>query len=407
MPFDYRSGHPESSRGVLTRRTFLHRAGAAGVATLAGARGLFAAKYDLLIKGGRVIDPSRRLDAVRDVAITGGRIAAVEANLAAADAASTLDAAGKLVVPGLIDIHTHVRSKEMPSICLSNGVTSLLDAGSQGVDRIDEVIAAAKGAPNRVRILLNISRTGILPDGELMDISRVDVAAAQKVIAANRDLIVGVKARLSRTVAGKNDLEALRRAQAITGPLKLPVMIHMGDTVSPLPEILALLKPGDIVTHLYAPPPHGIFDKNGRVLPEVIAARKRGIWFDVGNGRVAHITWALAESGLKQKFLPDTISSDWTDAGRTDQVFDFPNVLSKFLLLGLPVGEVIAMGTANAARAVAPFKDLGTLRVGATADVSVLEIREGEFEFVDNDNTKRTGKQKLFTAAAIIGGKKA
>ena len=407
MPFDYRSGHPEPSRGVLTRRTFLHRAGAAGVAAVAGARGLFAAKYDLLIKGGRVIDPSRRLDAVRDVAITGGRIAAVDANLAAADAASTLDAAGKLVVPGLIDIHTHVRSKEMPSICLSNGVTSLLDAGSQGVDRIDEVVAAAKSAPNRVRILLNIARTGILPDGELMDISRVDVAAAQKVIAANRDLIVGVKARLSRTVAGKNDLEALRRAQAITGPLKLPVMIHMGDTVSPLPEILALLKPGDIVTHLYAPPPHGIFDDRGRVLPEVIAARKRGIRFDVGNGRVAHITWALAESGLKQKFLPDTISSDWTDAGRTDQVFDFPNVLSKFLLLGLPVGEVIGMGTANAAHAVAPFKDLGTLRVGATADVSVLEIREGEFEFVDNDNTKRTGKAKLFATAAIVGGKKA
>jgi dihydroorotase len=376
------------------------------VAAVAAGRRLFAAKYDLVIKGGRVIDPGARQVAMRDVGIAGGRITAVEANLTAADAASTIDATGKLVVPGLIDIHTHVRSKEMPSICVSNGVTSLLDAGSQGVDRIDEVIDAAKGAPNRVRILLNVARTGILPDGELMDISRVDVAAAQKVIAAHRDLIVGVKARLSRSVAGKNDMEALRRAQAITAPLKLPVMIHMGDTVSPLPDLLALLKPGDIVTHLYAPPPHGIFDEAGRVLPEVIAARKRGVWFDVGNGRIAHITWALAESGLKEKFLPDTISTDWTDAGRTDQVFDFPNVLSKFLLLGLPLGQVIAMGTANAARAVAPFKDLGTLRVGAVADVAVLELRDGEFEFVDNDNTKRTGKQKLFATAAIVGGKK-
>jgi dihydroorotase len=360
----------------------------------------------LLITGGRVIDPSRRLDAVRDVAIAGGRIAAVESNLAAADAASTIDASGKLVVPGLIDIHTHVRSKEMPSICLSNGVTSLLDAGSQGVDKIDEVIAAAEGAPNRVRILLNIARTGILPDGELMDLSRVDVAAAQKVIAAHRDVIIGVKARLSRTVAGKNDLEALRRAQAITGPMKLPVMIHMGDTVSPLPDLLALLKPGDIVTHMYAPPPHGIVDESGRVLPEVLAARKRGVWFDIGNGRVAHITWAEAERGLKQKFMPDTISSDWTDAGRTDQVFDFPNVLSKFLLLGVPVDQVIAMGTTNAARVIPGFKDLGTLRVGAAGDVAILELRQGEFEFVDNYKGTRTGTQKLFPAGAVIGGKR-
>jgi dihydroorotase len=391
---------------MFTRRAFLSRAGVAGVAVAVDARQLFAAKYDLLIKGGRVIDPARRLNAMRDVGIAGGRIAAVAANLATADAASTIDATGKLVVPGLIDIHTHARSKEMPAICLSNGVTSLLDAGSQGVDGIDEVIAAAKGAPNRVRILLNVARTGILPDGELMDIGRVDVAAAQKVIAANRDLIVGVKARLSRTVAGKNDLEALRRAQAITAPLKLPVMIHMGDTVSPLPEILELLKPGDIVTHMYAPPPHGIFDDSGRVLPDVLAARKRGIWFDIGNGRVAHIAWAEAERGLKQKFPPDTISSDWTDAGRTDQVFDFPNVLSKFLVLDMPVDQVIAMGTTNAARAVASFKDLGTLRVGAVADVAVLELRDGQFEFVDNYKGTRTGTRKLFATAVVNGGRR-
>ena len=366
-----------------------------------------AARYDLLIKGGRVIDPARRVDRVMDVAISGGRIAAVEPGIRVSDAGEVMSAAGKLVVPGLIDIHTHARSKEMPSICLSDGVTSMVDGGSQGADRIDEVVEVAKGAPNLVRILLNVARTGILGEGELMDIARADVAAARQAIERHRDVIVGVKARLSETVAGTNDLEAVRRAQAMVAPFKLPVMVHVGQTRSPLPAILALLKPGDIVTHVYAPPPNGIFDDKGRLLPEVIAARRRGIWFDVGNGRIAHITWSTAERALEQGFPPDTISSDWTDAARTSQVFDFPNVLSKFLLLGMPLDQVIARGTANAARVFPAFSDRGTLRVGRPADVAVLELRGGSFEFVDNDNTMRTGRQKLVTTAVTVGGKPA
>jgi dihydroorotase len=183
-------------------------------------------------------------------------------------------------------------------------------------------------------------------------------------------------------------------------------MVHIGDTMSPLPAVLALLKPGDIVTHMYAPPPHGIFDDRGAVLPEVIAARKRGIWFDIGNGRIGHITWSVAEDALRKGVAPDTISSDWTDAGRTDQVFDFPNVLSKFLLLGMPLEQVIARGTVNAAKTIPGYGAFGTLRVGAPADVTVLDLRDGAFEFVDNANTKRVGKQKLFAAATIFAGKR-
>jgi len=366
---------------------------------------MLAAPYDLVIRGGRVIDPTRRLDSLMDVAISGGKIANVLPAGSATDAVNTFDATGKLVVPGLIDIHTHARSKEMPSICLADGVTSLVDAGSQGADRIDDVVSVAKSAPNRVRILLNIARTGILPDGELMDISRVDVAAARKAVDRHRDFIVGVKARLSRSVAGENDLEALRRAQAIVEPSRLRVMVHVGDTASPLPAILALLKTGDIVTHVYSPPPHGIFDESGKVLPEVVAARRRGVRFDIGNGRVGHITWDVAEQALRQKFLPDTISSDWTDVARKDQVFDFPNVLSKFLALGMPLDQVIERATIQAAHTFPAFGDLGTLRVGSSADISVLELRSGDFEFVDNANMPRKGATKLFAHATVVAGK--
>ena len=267
---------------MLTRRTFLQTTAAAGAATLTGAADLCAATYDLVIRGGRVIDPSRRLDSMMDVAVSRGKIAAILPSGTAKDAAEVFDAAGKLVLPGLIDIHAHTRTKEMPALCLADGVTAIVDGGSRGADQIDEIVAIAKGAPNRVRVLLNIARTGILPEGELLDIGQVDVAAARKAIERHRDVIVGVKARISRTVAGTNDLEALRRAQAIVEPFRLRVMVHVGDTVSPMPAILALLKPGDIVTHVYAPPPNGIFDDSGQLLPEVLAARRRGIRFDIG-----------------------------------------------------------------------------------------------------------------------------
>src|SRR5580700_8899297 len=211
---------------MMNRRQFVSAA-AAAAAIFARVPNVLAASYDLLIKGGLVIDPSVGLDAIRDVAILGGKIAAVDPNIAA-DATETIDARGKLVAPGLIDIHTHAgRSKDGPAMCLQDGVTGWVDAGSGGADNIDQVAAVARGAPQLGRVLVNIARTGVVtPAGELHDINSANVALAQGAIARNRDVVVGVKARLSNNVAGSNDLEALRRAQEAAAPFNLPVMIH-------------------------------------------------------------------------------------------------------------------------------------------------------------------------------------
>jgi dihydroorotase len=393
---------------MLTRRRFLSAAATgAALASFGRIPELVAAEYDLLIKAGRVMDPSRRFDQTADVAIKAGKIAAIQPKIATSAAAETIDASGKLVVPGLIDIHTHAgREKEDPGLCLTDGVTSLVDAGSAGSDAIEDVVAVAKAAPNRMRVLINLSRKGVIPEGDLMDLANVDVAATRAAIERHRDVIVGIKARLSKNVAGANDVEALRRAQSIAKPLGIPIMIHMGQTVSPLPDILAILKPGDIVTHMYAPPPNGIFGADGKVIQAVTGARKRGIWFDFGNGRVDHWTWAIAEHAMQERVFPDTFSTDWGQAARTDQVFNFGTVMSKFILLGMPLDRVIACATSNAAVTFPAFKGLGMVRVGSPADLAILDLQKGSFEFEDNYKGKRPGQLKLVTTATIFAGKR-
>ena len=388
----------------MNRRQFVWTAAGAGMFASIP-QGLAADKYDLVIKGGRVIDPARRLDAMRDVAISGGRIATIQTNIEPGGA-KVIDAHGKLVVPGLIDIHTHAaRTNDGPGLCLADGVTGFIDAGSQGANNIGDTIAVAKSAPQPGRVLINISRAGILPEGDTMDLNNADVAAARGAIANHRDMIAGVKARLSQDVAGANDYEVLKRAEEVATPYNLPVMIHMGQTVSPLPKLLGLLKRGDVVTHMFAPPPNSIIDEGGHILPAVLAARHRGVWFDVGNGRTGHLRWDIVDRVLKQGFLPDTFSTDWTPQGRTAGVIDFPNVMSKFLNSGMPLDQVIARATSNAARIFPIFKGRGTLNTGAPADIAILELREGTFEFVDNYENKRTGRQRLFPSVTVLGGK--
>ncbi len=225
-------------------------------------------------------------------------------------------------------------------------------------------------------------------------------------IARNRDMIAGVKARLSRDVAGPNDYEVLRRTQQVASSFNLPVMIHMGQTMTPLPKLLALLKPGDIVTHMYAPPPNSIVDDSGKLLPEVIGPRAAGRL--VRRRQRSDRTYALGYRGYRSsrrisgrtRSLPTGI----TNAHMTG-VIDFPNCMSKFLMLGMPLDQVIACATVNAARTFPVFRGRGTLAAGAPADIAILELRDGDFEFLDNFNNKRVGHQRLFPSATILAGK--
>ena len=392
----------------MNRRQFLSAAAATAATLVRASRTLAgqAAKYDLVIRGGRVIDPSVRFDGIADVAISGGRIAAVESNIVA-DAADMMEARGKLVVPGLIDIHTHAgRAADGPGLVLQDGVTCWIDAGSQGADHIADVIAIARSAPQQARVLINIGRAGILGEGDTMDLSRADVSAAREAIAKNREFIVGVKARLSRDVAGANDYEVLRRAQEVATSFGLPVMIHMGQTVSPFPKLVDLLKRGDIVTHMFAPPPNSIIDESGHILPAVLAARRRGVWFDIGNGQTGHMRWDTIGAIMKTGFWPDTFSTDWTANSRTTGVIDLPNCMSKLLGYGMTLNEAIARATVNPSHIFPMFNDRGTLNVGAPADVALLELRDGNFQFLDNFKNTVTGRQRLFPSATVLAGKR-
>jgi dihydroorotase len=389
---------------MLTRRAMI-AASTAGLAALAHIPRGFAQTFDLIIKGGRVVDPSMKLNAIRDVAISAGRIAAVEPAIEA-DPTETIDASGKLVVPGLIDIHTHAaRTPAGPAMCLADGVTAFIDAGSQGADGIAETIINARAAPQLGRVLINIGRGGILPAGDTMDLDLADAAAARSVIAANRDMIVGIKARLTRGVS-VDDIKVLERCQEAAAPFGLPVMIHMGQSSAHIAAIMELLKAGDIVTHMLAPPPNAIVDASGRIVPEVLAARRRGVWFDVGNGVRDHMRWDTIDQIMGEGFWPDTFSTDWNVNSKSTGVVDFPNCMSKFLALGMSLDEVIACATLNPSRTFPVFRDRGTLNVGAPADVALLELREGRFEFLDNYENVRVGSERLFPAGTVLAGER-
>jgi dihydroorotase len=390
---------------------------AAGWLDLLRAQQRPAFRYDLIVKGGRVIDPSQSISAARDVAVIGSKIARVAPDIPAGEARYLLDAKNKIVTPGLIDVHTHVYDGVAPlgipadPTCIAKGVTTALDAGSAGAHTFPGLRKyVINVVDTRVYALLNISVVGQStlsddnPHGELLDLRYANPKLAIRTIEQNRDVILGVKIRLTRNIAGDHDLQALHLAREASDAVKLPLMVHIGGSYSPLDAILGVLKKGDVITHSFRGGQGGILDGNGRVLPSVRSAVARGVNLDIGHG-AGSFSFDTAEKALKQELLPGTISSDVHQFNVNGPVFDLVTTLSKFLHLGLTLEQVIERATANPARTFGFPKGLGTLREGSEADIAVLSIAEGDFDFVDALRVHRIGHRKLVPAATVKAGR--
>lgn len=371
--------------------------------------------YDLLLKGGHVIDAKNKISAVRDVAIKDGLIAAVAANIPAAQARKAVNVAGLYVTPGLIDLHAHVysgvhggmlaggHSSIFPDdFALRVGVTTVVDAGSSGRHNFAEfkkhVIDRAR---TRVLVFLNIGGNGMPGDAKEQDVSDMDAKAAGALALANKETIVGIKVAHYR---GPDWTPVERGVEAGT-IANIPVMIDFGEFRPERPFqdlVLKKLRPGDIYTHaFYLPVP--ILDPQGKILPYLFEARKRGIIFDVGHGGAA-FAFRQAVPAVKQGFPPDTISTDVhsgsLNAGMKDQL----NVMSKFLNMGMTVDDVVARSTWNPAKVI-HREELGHLSVGALADIAVLRLEKGQYGFVDSWGAGMPGTQRLTGELTIASGK--
>ncbi|HEX5482701.1 MAG TPA: amidohydrolase/deacetylase family metallohydrolase [Terriglobia bacterium] len=373
-------------------------------------------RYDLLIKGGRVIDPSQDIDSGLDVAVRDGKIARLSADIPASQARRVIEATGKIVTPGVIDLHTHVfpyagpYGIEADPHCVHKGVTTVVDAGTSGCftfpafRRYD-----IESASTRIRALLHVVSIGMVAGstpnmGELEDLRYCVPKLAVQCAKENRDVILGFKIRFSAHYTGPNDVEGMKRARETADEAGLPLMCHIAGPYSPLHDFLRLMKKGDIMTHCFNDLPHGILDANGKVKEEVWEARRRGVRFDVGHG-AGSFSFDVAGKALEQGFPPDTISTDLYSANVHGPVYDMPTTLSKFLLLGMELPEIIRRTTVNAVQTFDFGVPIGTLKPGAEGDVSVFEMREGSFTFTDSYGKTRQGRQKISPVVTVRGGK--
>ena len=374
-----------------------------------------AAPFDRVLKGGRVLDERHGLDENLDVGIKSGRIAALGRSLPT-EGAKVEDVTGALVVPGLIDIHTHVYHKatslsvDPGMIARRSATTTLVDAGSAGAGNYDgfrDYVMAI--SPYRIFAFLNVSFPGIfgfdkglfIGEATLREMLPVDRCVAK--IEENRDRIVGVKVRIGGPVTGELGLGALELALEAAEAVKLPLMAHIGTAPPSYADVVSMLRPGDILTHCFRPDPNSALGPDGKLLPQVRAARERGVLFDIAHGMGA-FGYHSTEGALEQGFPPDLISSDVHVIAVEGPGYDLLHTMSKLLNCGLSLPEVIGMSSNRPALAIGR-PDYGQLGVGAPADITVLEEVESDFPFRDVDGETRQGSRLLQPVAVYLAGK--
>lgn len=374
-------------------------------------------KYDLLLTGGEVIDPSAGLRGVMDIGIAGGKIAAIAPSLPATDARRTISAKGRLVTPGLVDIHAHVfvNGHDMgihtDQCCRASGVTTLCDAGSTGSSNFAGLRQVLDhDVRTRVRAFVNLSAIGITGTsrgGELAHFPYADPEGCARIIMENPDLAIGVKLRYGPGLVWEYSTEPVKLARKTAEMAGgVPMMMHITDSPIPLPDLIEHMKPGDIVTHCYHGRAHGIMGQEKQfLLKEVVEAQRAGIIFDCAHGR-NHFNFRMIERALDQGFLPDTISTDLTMTTATrGPVWDLPTTMSKLLHFGMSLDDVILRATSAPARIMGYEGTVGTLKPGANADISVFELRDGNFEMRDSDGDTIIAKRRLLAQLTVKEGR--
>ncbi|HZF04868.1 MAG TPA: amidohydrolase/deacetylase family metallohydrolase [Patescibacteria group bacterium] len=349
--------------------------------------------YDLVLKGGRVVDPSSGLDGALDVAVENGRIARVAAGIAPADARRVVEVGGKIVTPGLIDLHAHVfeginRTGVNPDLGgVYSGVTTIVDAGSAGAATFGGWRHILPRCKTEIIPFLHICQTGLATNPDIIAESSVDLDDTVKVASEHRGLIQGIKARMVAPALEIMGMEMPKLARRAAREAGIRLMVHIGDTAKRydpkvIHPLLDLLEPGDILTHYFTPNPGGVLDGNGKLVPEAREAHARGVWFDTAHGRM-NFSFDVGRRVIDQGLLPHCISTDLTVPGRLMTVHSMTEMMTRFLGLGFTLRDVVAMSTINPAKAVGAEGRIGSLAVGRQADVSVLELREGAWVVYD------------------------